>query len=215
MQFPGFEPADFDLFAIPDFAGRMGEIRGRLRPKLVALGERLAGDLEAEAGLPTFPHTAQHMRRRVNPPAETWVAFCRDRRGYKRWAHFRVAVSGAGVRATVFVEDDADDKPTLGVALRDDGARLLAALGEAPVAWYTLGGEAGLGPGEATADHLREAGERLLRLKGAKFQAGISLDREAAAALGPAGLPAWALEQLGRLLPLYRAACGQGAFSSR
>ena len=85
MLFPGFTDDDFDLFAIPDFAGRMGEIRSRLRPKLLALGEDLAGPIERAVEAPVFPHVAQHMRRRVNPPAETWAAFARDRKGYKRW----------------------------------------------------------------------------------------------------------------------------------
>jgi hypothetical protein len=79
----------------------MAAIRGTLRPKLVALGDDLTSAVEELTGIPTFPHVAQHMRRRVHPPEETWVAFARDRKGYKRWTHFRVAVSGAGVRVTL------------------------------------------------------------------------------------------------------------------
>jgi uncharacterized protein YktB (UPF0637 family) len=208
MDFPGFEPADFDLFAIPDFAGRMGEIRARLRPKLTALGEALAGPLSAAGAI--HPHTAQHMRRRVNPPPETWVAFGRDRRGYKRWVHYRVAISGAGVRATVFVEDDADDKPTLAAALADRADDLLAALAPAPVVWYTLDADRPLTGAEVTPAVLAECGRRLGRLKGAKFQAGIPLHRDEAARLGGAALTDWALTQLGALAPLYEAATTPG-----
>ena len=43
-------------------AGRMGELRARIRPKLVALGADLAGPVEEILGLPSFPHAAQHMR---------------------------------------------------------------------------------------------------------------------------------------------------------
>src|SRR5262249_37150707 len=89
----GFEEADFSLFSIPDFPGRMGAIRGKLRPKLIALGDDLNDRIAALTGIPSFPHVAQHMRRRVNPPVETWAAFCRDRKGYKRWTHHRAAVS--------------------------------------------------------------------------------------------------------------------------
>src|SRR6185295_10019804 len=34
----------------------------------------------------------------VNPPDDTWAAFGRDPRGYKKDVHFRVSVSGQGVR---------------------------------------------------------------------------------------------------------------------
>lgn len=204
MEFTGFEPADFELFSIPDFAGRMGAIRAQLRPKLVALGADLNSAIEEALGLPTHPHVAQHMRRRVNPPAETWVAFGRDKRGYKRWAHYRVAVSGDGVRVTVFVEDDADDKAAFGATLarkRNDFARELAA---APgFRWYTVEPETGVRPKD-----LSTAGERLQRLKGEKFQAGIPLPKAEALKLSPGAFEEWALQQVDALKPLYQAACG-------
>src|SRR5204863_9964076 len=75
MRFPGFNDSDFELFALPEFGARMGAIRSELRPKLVALGEDLAPPLAEILGAPLFPHAAVHMRRRVNPPNETWAAF--------------------------------------------------------------------------------------------------------------------------------------------
>src|SRR5262249_37150708 len=49
----------------------------------------------------------------------------------------------AGVRVTVFVEDDAADKPRFGARLAVNPARIRKALGaRAPVVWYTLDGEA-------------------------------------------------------------------------
>lgn len=202
MEFSGFTPEDFDIFAIEDFAGRMGAIRAQIRPKLVALGADLAGQVEEVAGLPTFPHAAQHMRRRVNPPAETWVAFGRDKKGYKRWTHYRIAISGSGVRVTVFVEDDADDKSQLGASLERSGAKILGLLGPADVQWYTLNGEA---TAPISAERLAEAGSGLQRFKTVKFQAGLPLDREAAAALSPERFEQWALEQVRVLRPLYLA----------
>jgi uncharacterized protein YktB (UPF0637 family) len=204
VLFSGFEPDDFELFSIPEFPARMAAIRGTLRPKLAALGEDLQGPLEAATGIPTCAHVAQHMRRRVNPPAETWVAFGRDRKGYKRWTHYRVAVSGEGVRVTVFVEDDADDKPQLARSLRENGAAILGELAAAPVLWYTLDGDAPVP--QARVD--RAAIERLavsLERKTTKFQAGVPLPREQALALTPADFEAWALDQARHLRPLYLA----------
>jgi uncharacterized protein YktB (UPF0637 family) len=204
MQFPGFTPEDFDLFSIPDFAGRMTEIRARLKPKLIALAKDLAPQVEATLEGPVFPHVAQHMRRRVNPPVETWLAFARDKKGYKRWTHYRVAVSESGVRVTVFVEDDADDKPQLGLNLAGSPQELLATLGTAPVQWYTLG-EAGTAQADLTPERLREAGSALQRLKTAKFQAGVPLPRAETLAMTPERFEAWAMEQMTLLKPLYLA----------
>lgn len=206
MHFSGFDPKDFDVFTIGDFAGRMGAIRTQVRPHLAALGADLAEKIEEAAGIPTFPHVAQHMRRRVNPPAETWVAFGRDKKGYKRWTHYRVAVSEAGLRVTVFVEDDADDKTPFGAALQRSGDRILKLMGDqAPVLWYTLGGEAAAPHGQVTAGALQELGARLQRLKTLKFQAGVPLPRTRVAGMKPAELEAWIMEQVEVLKPLYLA----------
>lgn len=203
MEFPGFDAQDFELFAIPDFAGRMGEIRARLRPKLAALGADLAGPITACLDRPAFPHVAQHMRRRVHPPPETWVAFARDRKGYKRWTHLRVAVSGSGVRVTVFVEDDADDKPRFGARLAAGAGGLLAGLSAAPVEFYTLEKSGPVPVSALDIARLEAAGAALQRLKTLKFQAGVALTAANAAALSPDGLQEWALQQVAVLRPLY------------
>jgi uncharacterized protein YktB (UPF0637 family) len=209
VSFSGFQAADFDVFSIPEFAARMGELRARIRPKLVALGEDLAARIEERIGQPVFPHVAQHMRRRVHPPEETWVAFARDRKGYKRWTHYRIAISGAGVRVTVFVEDDADDKPGFGANLQARGPQILASLAGAPICWYTLDGGRPLPQNEVTADTLAEAGSALQRLKTLKFQAGIPLARKEAAAMAPEQFEEWALSQVQVLKPLYVAGAGE------
>ena len=208
MEFSGFTAQDFEIFSIPDFAGRMGAIRAEIRPKLVALGEDLAAKVEELTGIPSFPHAAQHMRRRVNPPVETWVAFGRDRKGYKRWTHYRIAISEAGVRTTVFVEDDADDKPVLGAALEQSAGKILSLLGDGPVRWYTLEGEEPVT--RIAASSLGEAGKALQRLKTSKFQAGIPLGLQDAARLTPAEFEEWALEQMRVLKPLYLAGADAG-----
>src|SRR5687767_14487360 len=117
VTFPGFHRCDFDIFCIPDFAARMGAIRSELRPKLLALGDWLAPQLADRVRGQIVAHTAAHMRRRTNPPPATWAAFGRSPKGYKRFVHFRVAVNDSGLRVTVHVEDDSDDKPPLAAAL--------------------------------------------------------------------------------------------------
>src|SRR5439155_20985953 len=128
---------------------------------LLALAGELVPSLSQVLGGTLFPHAAAHMRRRVNPPAETWAAFARDARGYKRWTHLRVAVSEAGVRVVVFVEDDADDKPALVAAFRQRAPKLAAALGDPRLTWYSLAPEGGAPPaGSLPAVQLVTLGER-------------------------------------------------------
>lgn len=211
MQFTGFTEHDFDLFAIEDFGQRMAEIRASLKPKLIALAEDLTAPIEQITGVTATPHVAQHLRRRVNPPAETWVAYGRDKKGYKRWTHYRVAVSENRVRVTVFIEDDADDKAPFGGVLVERGAELLAELGaQAPVEWYTFGGDTPMLHSQVTPDVLREKGSALQRLKTPKFQAGVSLPRATALAMAPEAFGAWALEQVRVLKPIYLAGVTPG-----
>lgn len=208
MQFPGFTSEDFDLFAIPEFDGRMAEIRARVRPKLVTLGEDLTPQIATALGSPSYLHVAQHLRRRVNPPAETWAAFAREKRGYKRWTHYRVAVSGNGVRVTVFVEDDADDKAPLGANFEAGAEELITKLAPATsLQWYTLA-DPYVPQSELTSERLQEAGRKLQRSKTVKFQAGISMRRQDVLKKTPEQFERWALKQVRLLKPLYLAGAG-------
>ncbi|MGH7394778.1 MAG: DUF1054 family protein, partial [Candidatus Methylomirabilales bacterium] len=98
MAFEGFSAKDFEVFTIPDFVGRMGGIRAQIQPKLLALGEVLAPALARQVGGDLFAHVAKHMRRTVNPPEDTWVAFGPEKRGYKKAQQLKVAISRHCVR---------------------------------------------------------------------------------------------------------------------
>ena len=69
-----FTQSDLDIFKIPGFKERMSAIREKIRPKLEQFGEEVAPALMTQFKAEFFPHTAKHMRRKVNPPDETWVA---------------------------------------------------------------------------------------------------------------------------------------------
>jgi uncharacterized protein YktB (UPF0637 family) len=98
VAFRSFTQADFKVFDLEGFAPRMGAIKGRIRPKLEAAGRDIVPDVTRLGGAPAFAHVAKHMRRTVNPPDDTWVAFAADRRGYKKHCHFKVTVSRNAVR---------------------------------------------------------------------------------------------------------------------
>lgn len=92
MSFSGFTQHDFDTFAIEGLEGRMEAIRERIQPKFKDLGNSLAQDLSLLSGTEMFLHIAKHLRRKVNPPVDTWMALCPNKRGYKQVPHFQVGL---------------------------------------------------------------------------------------------------------------------------
>ena len=122
MAAAAFNAGDFRVFDVKGFKPRMSEIRGRIRPKLEAIGHSLTPAVSRATGGPAFAHVAKHARRTVNPPGDTWVAFCADGRGYKKHTHFKVAVSRRCVRFLFEVgPEHADKKKWAGAWKRSAG----------------------------------------------------------------------------------------------
>ncbi|MGG1514802.1 DUF1054 domain-containing protein [Paenibacillus oryzisoli] len=92
MSFTGFTSHDFDTFSIEGLDGRMEAIRERIQPKFKTLGDALTADLSMHAGSEMFLHIAKHLRRKINPPVDTWLAICPNKRGYKQVPHFQVGL---------------------------------------------------------------------------------------------------------------------------
>ena len=126
IGFEGFRSEAFEVYEVPEFSLRMPLLKERITPGLVRIGEALRETLGEILEEPVFPHVAKHLRRTVNPPIETWVAFARAARAYKPFVHTRVAVNHANVRVLVFVEDYADDKLLFADRLAKRSAKLAA-----------------------------------------------------------------------------------------
>ena len=92
MEFKGFEQKDFDAFKIDGLEERMVAIREHIQPKFKAIGDEVVDYLSTKLGNEMFVHIAQHARRTVNPPNDTWMAFSLNNRGYKMLPHFQVGL---------------------------------------------------------------------------------------------------------------------------
>jgi uncharacterized protein YktB (UPF0637 family) len=125
LPFTGFTEEDFSVFELPGFEARMPVLKANITPKLKELGAELLPALQREVSPNLHVHVAQHLRRSVNAPEETWVAFSRDKRGYKPYTHFRVAINSLGVKIVCYMEEYAVDKPTFAENLRRN-ARAIA-----------------------------------------------------------------------------------------
>lgn len=92
MAFTGFNESDFETFLIEGLDERMTAIQERIQPKFKALSESIIPQLESITGSEMHLHVARHARRKVNPPQDTWSAYCHDKRGYKKHPHFQIGL---------------------------------------------------------------------------------------------------------------------------
>ncbi|HEX7066225.1 MAG TPA: DUF1054 domain-containing protein [Bacillales bacterium] len=113
MSFKGFHNKDFDVFKVDGLDARMEALKSRVRPKLEELGEIIAPTLSALTGDEIFPHVAQHARRTVNPPNDTWVAFADNKRGYKKHPHFQIGLWQTHLFVWFAVINEADNKTAI------------------------------------------------------------------------------------------------------
>ncbi|BDG60946.1 DUF1054 domain-containing protein [Caldinitratiruptor microaerophilus] len=211
LAFSGFEPDDFEVFAIPGLGPRMAAIKERLRPKLEAIGQALAPTLTEATGVPFVIHVARHARRTVNPPDHTWVALGTNPRGYKAHPHFEVGLCATHVFIRAGLIYEADTRPAFADAL-------IAALPEvrrALPAHYRWFDDADPGEGKRHGDmtgaDFEALAQTLRHRRDASGLAGLNVDREEAVRLGGAGFLQLAEETCRTLVPVWRLAAGAAA----
>jgi len=87
-----FTKEAFDTFEIEGLEQRMHAIRERIQPVFKQIGQEVSPDLTVNLAEDMYVHIAQHARRKVNPPKDTWMAFSPNKRGYKKHPHFQVGL---------------------------------------------------------------------------------------------------------------------------
>jgi uncharacterized protein YktB (UPF0637 family) len=205
MAFNGFTRNEFEIFSLPDFEMRMPAIKERITPRLKELGEALLPALQAATGKEFHAHVAQHLRRRVNPPVETWVAFSPSPRAYKPFTHLRVAINGEGIKFVCHVEEDSDDKPTFAEGLKRNAGTLAGYLARhREIRAGVPRGELGNGSAPPDEAELSALATRLAGVKAQDASFSIALDRADPSLASADALQKEALAALKTLLPLYR-----------
>jgi uncharacterized protein YktB (UPF0637 family) len=207
VAFDGFTAKDFQVFAIPDFAGRMAAIRKQIQPQLFALAEEIAPKLSALTGGDVFPHVAKHMRRTVNPPDDTWVAFGPEKRGYKKTQHFKLAISRHCVRFLFEIGPEYADKARWARAWQREAGELTPALKHGlGLGWYKDEHDeepAALLTSLSAREIKAFAGE-LTRRKDGQLVLGRRLDRPEVLGRTPQHFEGLALATFGEFAPLFR-----------
>jgi uncharacterized protein YktB (UPF0637 family) len=202
-----FATSDFSIFDVKGFQARMNEIRSRIRPKLEALGKSLTPGIQRTTGEETFAHVAKHARRTVNPPDDTWVAFAADRRGYKKHAHFKVAVSRNCVRFLFEIGPEHAAKKQWAAAWRRNAPKLAPVLRRVRgLAWFKSehDEDAAAALSELTPEVLAGLADELLRTRDGQLVLGRAVTAADAAHWTEAEYRNAALETFRALAPLYR-----------
>jgi uncharacterized protein YktB (UPF0637 family) len=207
MPAAAFNAADFKVFDVKGFQPRMNEIRARIRPKLEVMGHSLVPAVSRATGSPAFPHVAKHARRTVNPPADTWVAFGPDLRGYKKHCHFKVAVSRSCVRFLFEVGPEHADKKRWSAAWKRSAGKLGPVLRRIRgLAWFK--NEHDEEPAAALTDvpvaQLAQLADELMRTRDGQVVLGRVVAAEEAGRWTEAQYRTAALETFRALAPLYR-----------
>lgn len=101
---------DFEVFNTPGLEARMSALIEIIRPKFEELGTEFSSFFSSKTGDEFFPHVAKHMRRTVNPPNDSWVAFAPYKRGYKAVPHFQIGMWESHVFVILAVIYEAPNK---------------------------------------------------------------------------------------------------------
>lgn len=120
LNFIGFSQKDFDIFTVEGLDQRMALIREHIQPKFKEIGNVLVDELSMALGNEMYLHIAKHARRTVNPPKDTWLAICDDKRGYKKHPHFQVGVFDDHVFIWLAFIYELPNKRQIGQALLDN-----------------------------------------------------------------------------------------------
>ena len=192
---------DFEVFNTPGLDARMNALKEYVRPKFEELGTEFSSFFSGKTGDEFFPHVAKHMRRTVNPPNDSWVAFAPYKRGYKAVPHFQIGMWESHVFIILAVIYEAPNKTAMAENLMNSDVLDLL-----PNDFVASGDHM-----KPQSDALIQLGEdgmeklllRLRNVKKGEFVIGRHLTREQAASLSKEQFLQFAEETFEALLPVY------------
>ncbi|EGA90366.1 hypothetical protein GPDM_05941 [Planococcus donghaensis MPA1U2] len=199
---PYWTEQDFDVFNTPGLEARMSALTDRIRPKFAELGTDFSSFFSGKTGDEFFPHVAKHMRRTVNPPNDSWVAFAPYKRGYKAVPHFQIGMWESHVFVILAVIYEAPNKTAMAEnLLHSDVLKSLS--GE-----FVVSGDH-MKPQSAALNELGDEGleKVLIRLRDVKkgeFVIGRHLTKDQAAFFTKEQFYQFVEETFEALLPVYQ-----------
>lgn len=206
MEFRGFTNEDFVVFLIDGLEARMDALKETIRPKLEYLGQYFAPALSTLTGEEMHVHVAKHLRRTINPPKDTWVAFAGNSRGYKMLPHFQIGLWNTHLFIWFAVIYEAPQKEIIADRFAKKINKLYK---ETPKDFVWSADHTKpdtISHGDLSKNDLQSLIDRLKNVKKAELLCGCTIDRDMAIQLGSEGLLQKIDEVFNKVAPLYKIA---------
>lgn len=194
-----FTEESFQVFQVEGLEPRMTAIRSEIQPVFQTIGEDICSKLTATLQRPFYLHIAQHRRRSVHPPENTWAAFSEGKRGYKMAPHFQVGIWPDYVFLWLSLIDQPKGQADFAQTLLQN-PKLFTALPKDTVLNVDHTNEQIL---PATKENLTASLERLAKVKKAEFQIGRVIPKDASLWQDPTAALAYMEATYKSLIPLY------------
>lgn len=195
-----FTEKSFAVFEIEGLDERMAAIRAEIQPIFQELNEYFKEKLAPEMNDELFIHIAQHRRRSVHPPENTWSAISRKKRGYKMEAHFQLGIFPEYVFMWLSLIDQPKGKEEM-------AERLL----EHPEWWNNLPEDMVINTDHTicayeplTTESMEKALQRLKKVKKSELQIGRVIPKESSLWQNPDQAQAYMLETYHLLLEMNK-----------
>lgn len=195
-----FTEKSFAVFEIEGLDERMAAIRAEIQPIFRELNEYFKENLAPEMTDELFIHIAQHRRRSVHPPENTWSAISRKKRGYKMEAHFQLGIFPEYVFMWLSLIDQPKGKEEM-------AERLL----EHPEWWNNLSEDMVINTDHTictyeplTTESMAKALQRLKKVKKSELQIGRVIPKESSLWQNPDQAQAYMLETYHLLLEMNK-----------
>lgn len=193
----------FQVFETPGLEARMAALAEKVRPKFEELGEKYSAYFSGITGEEFYSHVAKHMRRTVNPPNDSWVAFAPNKRGYKAVPHFQIGLWDSHVFIILAVIYEATGKSAMAERLLD--SELIADLPDDMVVSGDHMKSEAHSVGELGIEGVNKLIYRLRDVKKGEFVIGRHLQRENAYNLSKDQFDELVEKTFEELLPIYNA----------
>ncbi|EGO5181617.1 YktB family protein [Enterococcus faecalis] len=200
-----FTEKEFAAFEVAGLDERMAVIRAQIQPIFQELDTYFAEQLAPELGTELFVHIAQHRRRTVYPPENTWSALSPNKRGYKMQPHFQLGIWGDYVFMWLsFIDNPKNEKQIAQAFLENQ--QLFQAL---PEDTYVSLNHTVPQITPLPDTDLEKALTRFRDVKKGEFEIGRIIPEDSALWQNPEKARAYMLATYQQLLPLYQLAVAQ------
>lgn len=194
-----FSEKSFDVFTIEGLEQRMTAIREEIQPIFKELDNYFKEQLEQEIGEELFVHIAQHRRRTVYPPENTWSALSQKKRGYKMEPHFQLGIWPDYIFMWLSFIDNPKNEQLLATTMLENSS-LFASLTDD---FYLSLDHTRPTIEPVTEDALQQGLTRFRNVKKGEFQIGRVIQRDAQLLQSPAQARSYMLDTYQQLLPIY------------